>query len=504
MSGRRISPALAACALALLALSAASCARRASVTAPATETGSLAPVLAAAPGARTIPDAYIVVYRRAAAALGSSITDELVGRLGLVTQQRYSHALPGFAATLTPTALAAVRRDPRVEWVEPDQVVQASVTQANPPNWGLDRIDQAELPLSHGYKVNQTGAGVDAYIIDTGIRLAHSDFGGRAVLGMDAIKTSNKGADGNGHGTHVASTVGGTTFGVAKKVRLIAVRVLDASGSGSMSGVIAGVDWVTANHTTRPAVANMSLGGGASPALDQAVRNSIADGIVYCVAAGNSAVDAANSSPARVSEAITVAASNSADQFAGFSNFGNGVDLIAPGVGITAAWYTTNTATNTISGTSMATPHVAGTAALYLEMNPGSTPAQVANGLVTLARANAITGVPGSTPNLLLQGVMGTPPPPAVPALTSPKANATNQSRTVKLSWAAAAEASSYRLQVATDASFSTLVYNDTGGATAVTMPQLPGATKHWWRVNASNADGTSAWSEVRAFTTKR
>src|SRR5262249_21703510 len=246
---------------------------------------------------------------------------------------------------------------------EEDQEVHLDVVQSN-ATWGLDRIDQASLPLSTTYTFTQTGSGVDAYVIDTGIRFTHSEFGGRAVAGIDEVTAGGTAADQHGHGTHVAGTIGGTTFGVAKNVRLISVRVLDATGGGTIAGVTAGVDWVTGDHTTRPAAANMSLGGGLSATLDAAVRNSIADGVVYCVAAGNAAVNASNVSPADVGEAITVAASDITDHFASFSNFGTVVDLIAPGVNITSAWLTSDAATNILSGTSMATPHVTGAAAL--------------------------------------------------------------------------------------------------------------------------------------------
>ena len=263
-----------------------------------------------------------------------------------------------------------------------------------------------------------------AYIIDTGIRSTHSDFGGRATSGYDAIDGGSA-DDCNGHGTHVAGTVGGTTYGVAKGVSLVAVRVLDCGGSGTTSGVIAGVNWVTSNHGAgQPAVANMSLGGGASSALDTAVSNSIADGVTYALAAGNSNANACNSSPARTPNAITVGATTSSDARASFSNYGTCVDIFAPGSSITSAWYTSNTATNTISGTSMASPHVAGAAAVYLEANPSATPAQVASALIAAATTGKVTSPGTGSPNRLLYiappGGGGTNPPPtrhrAVPA----------------------------------------------------------------------------------------
>jgi subtilisin family serine protease len=306
-----------------------------------------------------------------------------------------------------------VRNDPNVAYVEADQTVGLVATQS-PATWGLDRIDQRNLPLSNSYTYNFDGTGVTAYIIDTGIRFAHNEFGGQATSGFDAID-GGAADDCNGHGTHVAGTVGGTTYGVAKNVNLVGVRVLNCQGSGTNSQVIAGIDWVTGNHAANaPAVANMSLGGGASTALDNAVRNSIADGVTYAIAAGNSNANACNSSPARVAEAITVGATTNTDARASFSNFGSCLDIFAPGQNITSAWYTSNTATNTISGTSMATPHVAGVAALALDETNG-TPQQIRDRIVNSATPNVV-GNPGTgSPNRLLYSLLGAAPPPPPP-----------------------------------------------------------------------------------------
>lgn len=317
---------------------------------------------------------------------------------------RYTRALNGFAARMPAAVAEAIARNPLVERVEQDGVVRAVATQSNPP-YGLDRIDQRDLPLSGTYVYNATGAGVRAYIIDTGIRTTHQDFGSRASSGYDAID-GGAADDCNGHGTHVAGTVGGATYGVAKSVSLIAVRVLDCGGSGSTSGVIAGVDWVTANKIL-PAVANMSLGGGASTSLDTAVQNSINAGITYAIAAGNGniiglAENACNTSPARVAAALTVSATNASDAKASFANYGSCVDLFAPGVDVTSAWNSSNTATNTISGTSMASPHVAGAAALYLQGNAGATPATVASALNTNATTGKVSNPGSGSPNRLL------------------------------------------------------------------------------------------------------
>lgn len=381
--------------------------------APQSSTG-LAPLLGLE-GEKVIAGQYIVVYKDSAdvlpslqalqAALESGIslqsqTAELqtLGLAGVRLQRVYTAALKGLAASLSDAQVSALRADPRVAYLEADQVMEASTTQNN-ATWGLDRIDQRNLPLNGTYTYTATGAEVNAYIIDTGIRTSHSDFGGRARVGYDAI--GGNGQDCNGHGTHVAGTVGGSTYGVAKGVTLYAVRVLDCSGSGSTSGVIAGVDWVTRNHV-KPAVANMSLGGGASTALDTAVNNSISAGVTYAIAAGNSNRDACKYSPARVSAAITVGATTSSDVRASYSNYGSCVDLFAPGSSITSDWYTSDTATNTISGTSMATPHVAGVAALYLQGNPGASPATVQNALVSNATAGVLSSVGRNSPNLLL------------------------------------------------------------------------------------------------------
>ena len=350
-----------------------------------------------------IPGQYIVVLKDqgttpsgVASFIAANPTGEVI--------HTYTRALRGFAARLTPTELAALRSDPAVEYVEQDQVMRAVTTQSG-ATWGLDRTDQRALPLSTSYTYTSTGSGVNAYIIDTGIRLTHGEFAGRAVTGFDAVTAGGSGNDCNGHGTHVAGTVGGNTYGVAKGVKLYAVRVLDCGGSGTNSGVIAGVDWVTANHV-KPAVANMSLGGGLSTALDDAVNRSIAAGVTYAIAAGNGnrggrQQDACGYSPARVPAAITIGATNSADAKASWSNYGPCVDFFAPGVSITSSWYTSNTATNTISGTSMATPHVAGVAALYLQGNPGASPATVRDALYANTTKSIVTGSSTANNHLL-------------------------------------------------------------------------------------------------------
>jgi serine protease len=365
---------------------------------------------------RAIPDQYIVVLddQRVQRSEARAMSDDLVRQHGGVIQRRFERALRGFSVRMSATAAAAMARNPRVRYVEQDSEREIVATQTG-ATWGLDRVDQRDLPVNGAYIFDTDAAVVDVYIIDTGIRSTHSEFGGRvSAVGFTAITDGNGTNDCNGHGTHVAGTVGGATYGVAKGVTLHAVRVLNCNGSGTTSGVIAGIDWVTANHV-KPAVANMSLGGGASTALDDAVRNSIAAGVTYAVAAGNSNANACNSSPSRVTQALTVGSSTSADARSSFSNFGTCVDLFAPGSSITSAWITSDIATNTISGTSMASPHVAGVAALYLATDPTADAATVHAAIVANASENKLTGVGTGSPNRLLHSLFGTTPPPPDP-----------------------------------------------------------------------------------------
>lgn len=316
--------------------------------------------------------------------------DSLVTQRGGQVNHVYQNVLNGFAASLTDSLLSVLRGDTRIQSIELDRKVRATDTQTPTGSWGQDRVDQRNLPLDNSFTYNGSGAGVDVYVVDTGILTTHPDFGGRAVHGTDTVDNDSNATDCNGHGTHVSGTIGGTTYGLAKQARLIGVRVLDCGGSGSTSAVIAGLDWVAANHQSgKPAVANMSLGGGASTALDNAVKKVIADGVTMALAAGNEDADACNSSPARVPNALTVAASDRNDAKASFSNRGTCVDLFAPGVDITSAWL--NNGTNTISGTSMASPHVAGAAALYLQAHPSASPSAVNAAIVSSATQGKVT-----------------------------------------------------------------------------------------------------------------
>ncbi len=357
---------------------------------------------------RPIPGRYIVVFFKDRVGNPASETDNIMRGLNMrgfngQVHHTYTSALKGFSATLSDAAVQALRNNPLVDYIEQDQTISlnsAGTTQAS-ATWGLDRIDQRDRPIDTQYHYNYTGWGVDAYIIDTGIRLDHSQFAGRLKPGHNVIADTNGTNDCNGHGTHVAGTVGGTTWGVAKGVSLIPVRVLNCAGSGTVSGVIAGIDWV-ANNTARPAVANMSLGGGKSTAMNTAVKGAVDKGVTMVVAAGNSSADACNYSPASAPTAITVAASNSSDAKPSWSNFGKCVDIFGPGVNITSAWASSATASATASGTSMASPHVAGVAALALQANPLFAPLHVTDFLINNATTGKLTSIGRGSPNRLV------------------------------------------------------------------------------------------------------
>jgi subtilisin family serine protease len=362
--------------------------------------GALGPAGAAREAKRD----YIVVLRPTASA--PLVAAEHARKLAGTPKRIFRFALRGYTMALTDRQAAWLSADARVAHVEPDGPMIASATQLG-ATWGLDRIDQRTRPLSGSYTYSPTGAGVTAYVLDTGIRFDHVDFGGRAVSGLDAVDGGTA-DDCNGHGTHVAGTLGGTTWGVAKAVSLVAVRVLDCLGIGTEAGFIAGADWVVAHHTAgRPAVANISLGGEASDAVDAAVNALIADGVTTAVAAGNGflglfAQDACGGSPSRVPAALTISATNPFDRKASWANYGTCVDWFAPGIGITSAWHTAPTATHNATGTSMATPHTAGVAAQYLQANRASSPAAVRTALYAKTTKNVVTDPGLGSPNALL------------------------------------------------------------------------------------------------------
>lgn len=469
-----------------------------------TAAGNSGILIATGAQAKNIKDAYIVVLRDDVNNIDTEIQTMCNGMGGAKADRVYRNAIKGFSVRVPAASIRGLLNNPRIKYIEQDQEVQATNTQTG-ATWGLDRTDQRTLPLNSTYTYNSNGATVDAYIFDTGIRTDHVEFTGRRVSGYDAFGgTAN---DLNGHGTHVAGTVGGTTYGIAKGTRLIAVKVLGDNGSGTLSGVVAGVDWAVGHHVAgKPAVGNMSLGSGASQSVDDAVRRAVADGIVMVVAAGNSNVDAVNSSPARTLEAITVGSTTNTDARSSFSNFGAVLDIFAPGSAITSAWHTSSTAINTISGTSMASPHVAGVAALYLEANPGSTPAQVEQGLKASATPNVVTNAGTGSPNLLLFSgsfVVVPPTPPATPLLVSPANAATNISASnATLTWSAAAGAVSYTVELLSSATATTPLQSRTGiTGTSVSFSGLDGTTTYFWRVTAVNTVGTAV-SQTRSFTT--
>jgi subtilisin family serine protease len=368
-----------------------------------------------------LKDRYIVVLRDNSgdATAVNTQAKSLTHQYGGTVDKSYAKAVHGFSVRTTEAAAKRLAADPAVALVEQDRTVRLAGTQTNPPSWGLDRIDQESLPLNNAYNYPNTASNVTAYIIDTGVRVSHVEFGGRSRSGYDFINNDADADDCNGHGTHVAGTVGGSAYGVAKQVNIVAVRVLDCNGSGSYSAIIAGIDWVT-GHAVKPAVANMSLGGSASAALDDAVRRSTAAGVTYAIAAGNSNANACSFSPARTPEAITVGATDSYDARASFSNYGSCVDVFAPGVNITSAYGSGDTATARMNGTSMATPHVTGAAALFLSANPSATPAQVRDALVNGAVSGKVTNAGTGSPNKLLKvtiaNTVSTPAPPATVA----------------------------------------------------------------------------------------
>ncbi|GAA3114999.1 subtilisin family serine protease [Kribbella aluminosa] len=388
---RALLAAIAASALAVTGLVAGAAGSNAAQPAPVSIRGAGNP--------NAIPGSYIVVLSSQTTRAQTRVaTQSLAASYDVKVKDQYDSSIKGFSATMSEDQAKKLAGDSRVAYVQQNQKI--TVAQDDPP-WGLDRADQRDLPLDKKYVPSTDAKNVNVYIIDTGIYAKHNDFGDRASVGTDTVGDGQNGVDCMGHGSHVAGTIGGTTYGLAKAAKLIAVRVLDCKGSGSTESVVAGIDWVTKN-AKKPAVANMSLGGGADDALDAAVKASVDAGVTYAVAAGNDNADACQSSPAKEPSAITVGATDDQDQRAVFSNFGKCVDLFAPGVDITSVGITGPDATAKMSGTSMATPHVAGGIALYLADHPDATPAEVAKALVANSTADKVGGPGTGSPNKLL------------------------------------------------------------------------------------------------------
>ena len=464
--------------------------------------------------AKVIPGQYIVVLKPSVQDV-SAAARQLVATHGGTLRLTYTHALKGFAAGLSPAAAGALARNPLVAYVEQNQVVHVVAEQID-ATWGLDRVDQRDLPFSTTYGYNVTGKGVTAYILDTGIQTTHNDFGGRVVPGVDQVGDGYGTEDCYGHGTHVAGTVGGATWGVAKDVRLVAVRVLDCGGSGTWEGVIAGIDWVTADHEEgQPAVANMSLAGGFMESANEAVTNSVNDGVVYAVAAANDAGNACDMSPASTPAALTVGATDVDDVEAWFSNRGECLDIWAPGVDVTSAWIGDDNATATISGTSMASPHVAGATALYLETNPFATAALVDQALSDNATIGKITwqdpyqskpSPPAAGEDYLLYTgfIAAGPPPPAPAAPGTLSARALSQSQ-ITLSWEDnSSNESGFKIERCQDAGCSSFARIGVVGANVESYADGGRAanTVYRYRVQAYNGGGNSDYSNVAEATT--
>lgn len=468
--------------------------RRLVIAGIATLTALIAQTAAAQPGlviqakARPVKDSYIVVFNPGREPAG--LASELAAVHGGEVRHVYRHALQGAAYRMAAAQAEAMARNPWVAWVEEDSLASLNADQPNPPSWGLDRVDQRNLPLNNNYHYDFNGTGVRAYIIDSGIRTTHTDFGGRAAWATDC--TGQGQSDPIGHGTHVAGTVGGAAHGVAKNVNLYAVKVCTSGTSCLTADVICGIDYVTGQKQASPSipmVANMSLGGPVSTSMNNSVQGSISAGVFYAVSAGNDNTDACTKSPASAPNAFTTAATTIADARWASSNFGACVDVFAPGAGITSAWHTSNTATQTLNGTSMASPHVAGAAALILQQNPTWSPYQVTSEIAVRTTLNKVTSPGSGSPNRLLYTLAvappaGSPPMPGSMTVTQLQCWGLNS-----VTWAASSGATYYELYRSTNSSYPTQTLEYSGPNTSRTVSV---GTITYLRVRACNASGCS------------
>ncbi|MGQ0800610.1 MAG: S8 family serine peptidase [Pseudomarimonas sp.] len=463
---------------------------------------------------------YIVVLKDSAARLDSEsarsnvaraadVAVQMTSETGAKLTRSYTHALRGFAVEANDKQLERLLLDNRVAYVEEDGIVTASATQTG-ATWGLDRTDQRDLPLNSSYTYDTTASNVNVYIVDTGVLGSHTQFTGRMIGGYTAITDANGTNDCNGHGTHVAGTVAGTIHGIAKGAKISPIRVLGCTGSGTNAGVIAGMDWVAANHI-KPAVANMSLGGGASTATDTAVANMTSAGVVVAVAAGNDNANACNYSPARAASAITVGSTTNTDARSSFSNFGTCLDIYAPGSNILSAWYTGTSATNTISGTSMASPHVAGVAALYLAANPTASVTAVTNAIINASTPNKVSSPGTGSPNRLLYSLFsggGTPDTTAPTTPGSAAATAASASQ-INVSWTASTDAggsglAGYKIERCQGAGCTNFAEVATSTTTSYASTGLTASTSYSFRVRAYDGSGNnSSYSNTSTATTQ-